>query len=118
LLRFEPLDDPGQNFGQVLRDQARPEFRRGAPMQPYARRRCLERGQAADRQVQCLVQAGAGGLAAGILLWLILPGAIARSLPESWHVPEWMAARTMGMSKKDAAQRLWNVAGTEQKGWN
>jgi len=75
----------------------------------------VKRGQAADRQQQRLLQAGAGGLAAGILLWSILPGAIARHLPDSWHVPEWMAARTMGMSMKDAGQRLWNVAGMEQQ---
>lgn len=33
---------------------------------------------------------------AGILLWSFLPGLVARSLPESWHVPQWMAARTLG----------------------
>jgi len=38
---------------------------------------------------------------AGILLWSFLPGMIARSLPESWHVPQWMAARTLG--KEQAA---------------
>ncbi|MDR7155703.1 hypothetical protein J2W40_002539 [Sphingobium xenophagum] len=38
-----------------------------------------------------------GGCAfiAGILLWSFLPGVIARSLPASWHVPEWMAARML-----------------------
>lgn len=75
----------------------------------------VRRGQAADRQVERLLQAGAGGLAAGILLWSILPGVISRSLPESWHVPEWLAARTMRMSMKDAGQRLWDVAGAEQQ---
>lgn len=37
-----------------------------------------------------------GAFLAGILLWSFLPGMIARSLPESWHVPQWMAARTLG----------------------
>lgn len=37
-----------------------------------------------------------GPFLAGILLWLILPGFVARSLPESWHVPQCMAARTLG----------------------
>lgn len=37
-----------------------------------------------------------GAFLAGILLWSILPGFVARSLPESWHVPQWMAARTLG----------------------
>lgn len=38
---------------------------------------------------------GGGAFIAGILLWSFLPGVIARSLPASWHVPEWMAARTL-----------------------
>ena len=36
------------------------------------------------------------GLAAGILLWSILPGAIARAMPESWHWPERMARKAVG----------------------
>jgi hypothetical protein len=42
---------------------------------------------------------GGGAFIAGILLWSFLPGAIARSLPASWHVPEWMAARTLGIEE-------------------
>jgi hypothetical protein len=38
----------------------------------------------------------AGAFLAGILLWSFFPGMVARSLPESWHVPQWMAARTLG----------------------
>jgi len=37
-----------------------------------------------------------GAFLFGILLWSFLPGFVARSLPESWHVPQWMAARTLG----------------------
>lgn len=36
------------------------------------------------------------GLAAGILLWSILPGTIARAAPESWHWPERMARKAIG----------------------
>lgn len=36
------------------------------------------------------------GLAAGILLWAILPGPIARAVPESWHWPENMARKAVG----------------------
>jgi hypothetical protein len=36
------------------------------------------------------------GLAAGILLWSILPGTIARAMPESWHWPERMARHAVG----------------------
>lgn len=36
------------------------------------------------------------GLAAGILLWSVLPGTIARAMPENWHWPERMARRAVG----------------------
>ena len=36
------------------------------------------------------------GLAAGIMLWAILPGTIARAVPESWHWPEWIARKAVG----------------------
>ena len=36
------------------------------------------------------------GLAVGILLWSILPGTIARAMPESWHWPERMARKAVG----------------------
>lgn len=66
----------------------------------------VERGQAVDRlQRTRLIHAGSG-LLAGMLIWSFLPGAIARSLPESWHVPEWMAARTLGLEEKAATRRM------------
>src|SRR3546814_17673218 len=37
-----------------------------------------------------------GGILAGCLLWSILPGALARTMPESWHWPERIARRTVG----------------------
>lgn len=52
----------------------------------------------------------AGGVMAGVLLWSILPGAIVRSLPESWHAPEWMAARMMGMDQAAAGERMVETA--------
>lgn len=66
----------------------------------------VERGQAADRQWRDKLWYAAGGVIAGILLWSVLPGAIARSLPASWRVPEWMAARTMGMTRHEAGRAL------------
>ncbi|MEZ5742543.1 MAG: DUF6118 family protein [Sphingomonadaceae bacterium] len=36
------------------------------------------------------------GFAVGILLWSILPGTIARAMPESWHWPERMARNAVG----------------------
>ena len=36
------------------------------------------------------------GVLAGILLWSILPGTIARTVPESWHWPERLARKAVG----------------------
>ncbi len=66
----------------------------------------VERGQAADHQLRRVIWAGAGGAVGGMLLMAILPGALARSLPTSWHVPEWMAARTIGLDQRAAGERM------------
>lgn len=41
-----------------------------------------------------------------MLLMAILPGVVARSLPASWHVPEWMAARMIGLDQRAAGERM------------
>ena len=56
----------------------------------------VERGQSVEGQSRLLRRSCAATALATILFWSILPGAIARSLPASWHVPEWMAARIVG----------------------
>lgn len=64
----------------------------------------------ADQKRQTWRFAGMG-LAAGILLWAILPGTIARAMPESWHWPEWMAERTLGDSSRwNAGSRMMQTA--------
>ena len=70
----------------------------------------IERGRAAGHQTQRERWIAAGGMLAGILLWSILPGAVVRSLPESWHAPEWMAARMMGLERAAAGQRMIEAA--------
>lgn len=65
----------------------------------------VKRGQATDRQVKRERWHAAAGLVIGMLIWAVLPGAIARSLPASWHVPEWMAARTMGVRPSEGGRR-------------
>lgn len=61
------------------------------------------RARTTQRQRKREIGIGGGAFIAGVLLWSFLPGVIARSLPASWHVPEWMAARTLGID--DAAIR-------------
>lgn len=55
-------------------------------------------GHARTRAIQRkhLLQGIGGGILAGCLLWSLLPGMIARTLPESWHWPERLARRTVG----------------------
>jgi hypothetical protein len=66
----------------------------------------IARGRgAAEQEIQVILFC-LGGFLSGILLWTTLPGAVARSLPESWHVPERMAARMMGMKQIDAGRRM------------
>jgi hypothetical protein len=65
----------------------------------------IKRGRATDRQAERERWHAAVGLLIGILIWAVLPGAVARSLPASWHVPEWMAARTMGHQSTVTDQR-------------
>lgn len=66
----------------------------------------VKRGQAADQLIERQIWCVAAGMLVGIFIWAVLPGAVARSLPASWHVPEWMAARTMNMEQKAAGERL------------
>lgn len=70
----------------------------------------VHRGQAVERRSERELIIGVGGVIAGILLWSILPGAVVRSLPESWHAPEWMAARMMRTDRAEAGRRMTEAA--------
>lgn len=51
-------------------------------------------------QRQQLYQVTGGAFLAGVLLWSLPPGTIARAMPDSWHWPERMAARMVGESTR------------------
>lgn len=71
----------------------------------------------AAEQRQQLYQVAGGALLAGILLCSFLPGTIARTMPESWHWPERMAARMVGASSRwDAGARMMQSDSPEA--WN
>ena len=54
---------------------------------------------------------GLGGVAAGILAWMILPGLVVREIaPASWQWPERMAARTLDLPRWEAGQRMMQSA--------
>lgn len=61
----------------------------------------------AAEQRQQLFKVAGGALLAGILLWSFLPGTVARTMPQRWHLPDRMAARMVGESSLwDAGARL------------
>lgn len=66
----------------------------------------VDHGRIAHHQRRLLVSTGAAAALGATLLMAILPGAVARSLPASWHVPEWMAARTIGLDQREAGERM------------
>ena len=68
----------------------------------------------AHEQREWLMWTGSGGVLAGCLLWAIIPGPIARALPESWNMPEKVATRVLGKSSIwEAGVRLLRVGSPE-----
>jgi len=55
------------------------------------------------------------GALAGVVAWSIVPGTVARALPDSWRLPERMAARTMDLDRWTAGERL--LATSEPERW-
>lgn len=77
-------------------------------------RRLVATVRAANEQRRYLYWAAGGGLLAGCLLWAILPGAILRMLPDSWHGPEMMATHIVGEpSVWEAGMRLMRAGDPE-----
>ena len=60
----------------------------------------------AGEQRRRLWRVGSACLAAGMILWAVLAGPIARSLPANWLLPERMASRSLRMSMWEGGQRL------------
>ena len=72
---------------------------------------------ASAREQRChLLWATGGGVVAGVLLWSALPGVVLRALPQSWHMPEAMAAHIIGEPTLwDAGIRLMRAGNPD--GW-
>ncbi|WP_157215362.1 DUF6118 family protein [Flavisphingomonas formosensis] len=70
----------------------------------------VARSRSVREQKRLLNGNRAGFAAAGMLLWAILPGVVARSLPQSWAVPERMAARVLRMDMGQAGRRMMAAA--------
>lgn len=68
----------------------------------------------ADLQNQRLIQAMVGGVLAGSLFGVSLPGVVARAAPDSWVWPEKMAARALGQDFWSAGERLLKAADAQR----
>lgn len=68
-------------------------FHRQATAEMHA---LVGRARTSEEQNRKLQHMAGAGLLAGILLWSILPGTIARAMPESWQWPERMARKAVG----------------------
>jgi Family of unknown function (DUF6118) len=49
-------------------------------------------------------------LIAGMVLWTIVPGMVIRTMPASWHLPERLAARTLGGGMWSGGEQLLQAA--------
>ena len=67
-----------------------------------------------DEQRHRLAWVGGGALLAGMMLWSVMPGMIARSVPPSWHWPERMAARVIGGTMAQAGARMMQSVNPSQ----
>lgn len=81
-----------------------------------ALRGALATARNATDQRKTIHRIGAGAFLAGALFWAISGGFAARLMPESWHLPERMAARTLRLDRWEAGQRLMEA--TNADAWN
>jgi hypothetical protein len=75
----------------------------------------LVSARTAQAQDKRLRRVSVNCLIAGMILWAIVPGPIIRAMPASWHLPERMAAWTVGTDAWDGGQRLMMFANPD--GW-
>lgn len=75
----------------------------------------LARARSAAGQDRELLRNRIAFATAGMVLWAILPGVVARSLPASWAVPERIAARTVGKDMWGAGEQM--MVSADPKRW-
>lgn len=73
------------------------------------------RPRATRDQRRWVTAAGAGGVMAGIALWIGLSGPIARALPDRWQVAERMAAATLKQDRWTAGGQMMH--GVSPRDW-
>ncbi|MGA0606634.1 DUF6118 family protein [Phenylobacterium sp. VNQ135] len=109
----ERFNSQAKEAAEALRRVIEPDLRHAVAAVDHASRDVARfAGELRSREAQrnAVVYAGAGGLVAGAVLWGILAGPLARLLPQSWQVPEKMAAATLHLDRWEAGSRLMQSA--------
>lgn len=109
----ERFNSQAKEAAEALRRVIEPDLRHAVAAVDHASRDVARfAGELRSREAQrnAVVYAGAGGLVVGMVLWAILAGPLARLLPQSWQVPEKMAAATLHLDRWDAGSRLMQSA--------
>lgn len=81
-----------------------------------ALRGALATARTASDQRKMIKSVAAGVFLAGALFWATAGGLVARMMPESWRLPERMAARTLRLDRWQSGQRLMATANADA--WN
>lgn len=109
----ERFNSQAKEAAEALRRVIEPDLRHAVAAVDHASRDVARfAGELRSREAQrnAVVYAAAGGLVAGVVLWAMLAGPIARVLPQSWQVPERMAAATLHLDRWAAGSRLMQSA--------
>lgn len=67
----------------------------------------------AEDQKRWVMLAAIGGIVAGMVLWAVFAGIVARAVPANWQWPERMAARALDLPRWEAGQRMMRTASPE-----
>ena len=102
--------EPARHADQEALTCARDAFQQAA----HDMAASLSSARLAENQHRWLLWTGAVGILAGMLLWAVGAGAIARAMPESWYWPERMAARTLRLDREAAGARLIETAAPDR----
>lgn len=109
----ERFNSHAKEAAEALRRVIEPDLRHAVSAVDHASREVARfAGELRSREAQrnAVVYAGAGGLVVGMVLWAVLAGPLARLLPQSWQVPEKMAAATLHLDRWEAGSRLMQSA--------
>lgn len=72
---------------------------------------CFARARNAQEQDAKVFNVSCLAFLFSAVLWMLVPGIVARSLPTSWHVPERIAARVIRRDMQTAGERMMAATG-------